>query len=135
MILGVRSLPSLLMSPHETGHFCYTEEIDGPSKDYRTRTEHNTHAIQPKAISAVDRSSSHGTSTTDQHEPLSVLQPGSPLDPVISFKIVLEPQSPTRSSSRLWCNNLECDGANRATVEARVRYYTDYCRQLGVVNP
>jgi len=27
---------------------------------------------------------------------------------------------------------LECDGANPATVQARVNYYTEYCRQLGV---
>lgn len=27
---------------------------------------------------------------------------------------------------------LECDGANPDTVNARVAYFTEYCRQLGV---
>ncbi|CAN6829554.1 unnamed protein product, partial [Brassica oleracea var. botrytis] len=124
---------------HETGHFCYIKEIDGPSKDY-----YNENATQcpcnptkgyfgrgPIQLSWNSNYRPAGTAITSLlNAPETVAN-----DPVISFKTVLDQQSPTCSSSRLWCNNLECDGANGATVKGRVRCYTEYCRRLDVVDP
>ncbi|CAN7061071.1 unnamed protein product, partial [Brassica oleracea var. botrytis] len=62
-------------------------------------------------------------------------------DPVISFKTALwywtnrvQPVISLGFGATIRAINdaLECDGANSATVQARVRYYTEYCRQLGV---
>ncbi|KAJ6433512.1 hypothetical protein OIU84_017241 [Salix udensis] len=72
---------------HETGHFCYIEEIDGPSKDYCDEGQHTVSMQCCQGFGATIRAINGA---------------------------------------------LECDGANPATVQARVGYYTDYCNQLGV---
>ncbi|KAH0884931.1 hypothetical protein HID58_061027, partial [Brassica napus] len=119
---------------HETG-----QEIDGPSKDYCD--ENGTQYSCNPTIGYFGRGPiqlswnfNYGPAGTaigfdGLNAPETVAN-----DPVIFFKTVLDQQR-TRSSSRLWCNNLECDGANRATIKGRVRCYTEYCRRLGVVDP
>ncbi|RVW34318.1 Endochitinase EP3 [Vitis vinifera] len=62
-------------------------------------------------------------------------------DPVVSFKTALwywvnfvQPVIGQGFGATIRAINgaLECDGANQATVNARVEYYTEYCNQLGV---
>ncbi|PIA65653.1 hypothetical protein AQUCO_00100867v1 [Aquilegia coerulea] len=133
---------------HETGHFCYIEEIDGPSKDYCD--ENNTqypcaagkgyYGRGPIQLSWNYNYGPAGRSIgfDGLNAPETVAN-----DPIISFKAALW----------FWMNNvhsiitsgqgfgptiraingaLECDGRNPDTVGARVGYYTTYCNQLGV---
>ncbi|KAF5194462.1 Endochitinase ep3 [Thalictrum thalictroides] len=133
---------------HETGHFCYIEEIDGPSKDYCD--ENNTqypcaagkgyYGRGPIQLSWNYNYGPAGRSIgfDGLNAPETVAN-----DPIISFKTALW----------FWMNNvhsiitsgqgfgptiraingaLECEGRNPDTVGARVRYYTTYCNQLGV---
>ncbi|KAL3635060.1 Endochitinase ep3 [Castilleja foliolosa] len=133
---------------HETGHMCYIEEINGASGDYcdKTNTQYPCNPNQryfgrgPIQLSWNFNYGSAGNSIGFD----GLNNPGIvATDPVISFKTALW----------FWMNNchnaivsgqgfgatiraingrLECDGANPNTVSARVRYYTDYCNQLGV---
>ncbi|KAJ0597848.1 putative chitinase [Helianthus annuus] len=131
---------------HETGHFCYIEEINGrsqnycdtgfpqypcnPSKRYYGRgplqlTWNYNYAQAGRAI-GFDGLGNPDIVATNR---------------VISF----------RSALWYWMNSvrpvigqgfgatiraingpLECNGRNTATVDSRVRYYTQYCNQLGV---
>ncbi|KAL6971752.1 Endochitinase ep3 [Sarracenia purpurea var. burkii] len=133
---------------HETGHFCYIEEIDGASKDYCDRTNTQYPCVAGKGyygrgpiqlswnFNYGPAGNSIGFDGLNNPETVAT-------DPVISFKTALW----------YWMNNvhsiiisgrgfgetiraingaLECDGANPATVSARVEYYTEYCNQLGV---
>ncbi|KAL5731492.1 chitinase [Ranunculus cassubicifolius] len=133
---------------HETGHFCYIEEINGASNDYcdRSNTQYPCVAGKgyygrgPLQISWNYNYGAAGRSIgfDGLKAPETVAR-----NPVISFKTALW----------FWMNNvhssitsgqgfgqtirpingdLECNGKNQATVSARVRYYTDYCNQLGV---
>ncbi|XP_024193020.1 endochitinase EP3 [Rosa chinensis] len=131
---------------HETGHFCYIEEIDGASKDYcdETNTEYPCNPNKgyygrgPIQLSWNYNYGPAGESIgfDGLNAPESVAN-----DPLIAFKTALW----------YWMNNvrpviaegfgetiraingaLECDGGNPATVQKRVDYYIDYCNQLGV---
>nr|XP_048323403.1 endochitinase EP3-like [Ziziphus jujuba var. spinosa] len=131
---------------HETGHFCYIEEIDGPSKDYcdETNTQYPCNPNKgyygrgPIQLSWNFNYGPAGQSIgfDGLNAPETVAS-----DPVISFKTALW----------YWMNNvrpvinqgfgatiraingaLECDGNNPATVQARIGYYREYCSQFGV---
>lgn len=133
---------------HACTDFCYIEEIDGPSKDYcdETNTQYpcapnkGYYGRGPIQLSWNFNYGPAGKSIgfDGLNNPEIVAE-----DPVVSFKTALW----------YWMNNvhsvitsgqgfgatiraingaLECDGANPATVTARVGYYTDYCDQLGV---
>ncbi|XP_043720238.1 endochitinase EP3-like [Telopea speciosissima] len=133
---------------HETGHFCYIEEIDGASKDYcdETSTEYPCAADKgyygrgPLQLSWNYNYGSAGKNIgfDGLNSPETVAN-----DVVISFKTALW----------YWMNNchsiitsgegfgptiraingaLECDGQNPATVQARAQYYTEYCDQFSV---
>ncbi|KAF8117372.1 hypothetical protein N665_0011s0090 [Sinapis alba] len=127
---------------HETRHFCYIEEIDGPSKDYcdENATQYPCNPTKGyfgcgpiQALMELQLRASRNRFDC-LNEPETVAN-----DPVISFKTALwywtnrvQPVLPQGFGATIRAINggLECGGANRATVEARVRYYTDYCRQL-----
>ncbi|KAL2459844.1 carrot EP3-3 chitinase [Forsythia ovata] len=133
---------------HETGHLCYIEEIDGPSKDYCD--EDNTqypcasgkgyYGRGPIQLSWNFNYGPAGNSIgfDGLNNPEIVAT-----DRVVSFRTALW----------YWMNNchdsiisgqgfgatiraingaLECDGANPSTVNARVGYYRDYCNELQV---
>ncbi|CAD5325796.1 unnamed protein product [Arabidopsis thaliana] len=131
---------------HETGHFCYIEEIDGASKDYcdENATQYPCNPNKgyygrgPIQLSWNFNYGPAGTAIgfDGLNAPETVAT-----DPVISFKTALwywtnrvQPVISQGFGATIRAINgaLECDGANTATVQARVRYYTDYCRQLGV---
>ncbi|KAJ8774821.1 hypothetical protein K2173_017267 [Erythroxylum novogranatense] len=131
---------------HETGHFCYIEEIDGPSKDYcdEGNTQYPCNPSKgyygrgPIQLSWNFNYGPAGESIgfDGLNSPETVAT-----DPVISFKTALW----------FWMNNvhpvlgqgfgvtiraingrLECDGAAPDRVRSRVEYYQEYCSQLGV---
>lgn len=133
---------------HETGHLCYIEEIDGPSRDYcdETNTEYpcapnkGYYGRGPIQLSWNFNYGPAGKAIgfDGLNNPETVAT-----DNVVSFKTGLW----------YWMNNchsliisgkgfgatiraingqLECDGANPNTVSARVEYYTHYCNQFGV---
>ncbi|KAI7726070.1 hypothetical protein M8C21_021771 [Ambrosia artemisiifolia] len=131
---------------HETGHFCYINEINGPSRDYcdETSTQYPCNPSKgyfgrgPIQLSWNFNYGPAGRSIgfDGLNNPEIVAT-----NPVISFRTALW----------YWMNNvhpvigqgfgatiraingaLECDGANPDTVTARVRYFTQYCNQLGV---
>ncbi|CAI9263802.1 unnamed protein product [Lactuca saligna] len=133
---------------HETGHFCYIEEINGPSRDYCD--ENNTqypcnpskgyYGRGPIQLSWNFNYGPAGRSIgfDGLNNPEIVAT-----DPLISFRTALwfwmnNVQSVLLSGQgfgatiRVINGQLECDGANPDTVSSRVRYYTDYCNQLGV---
>ncbi|KAB1202071.1 Endochitinase PR4 [Morella rubra] len=106
---------------HETGSFCYIEEINGASQNYCDSS--NTHGRNSIGFDGLN---SPGTVASD---------------PVISFKTALW----------FWMNNVhqvisqgfgatiraingavECNGGNSAAVQSRIQYYTQYCNQFGV---
>lgn len=131
---------------HETGHFCYTEEIDGPSKDYCDEDKTEWPCAPNKGYYGrgpiqLSWNYNYGPAGRDNgfdglNSPETVAN-----DPTVSFKTALW----------YWMNNvhgvinqgfgatiraingqLECDGANPSTVQTRVGYYTQYCSELGV---
>ncbi|CAM8976956.1 unnamed protein product [Rhodiola kirilowii] len=133
---------------HETGHFCYIEEINGPSGDYCD--ENNTqYPCNPNKqyFGRGPIQLSWNFNYGPAGESIGFDGLGAPEtvanDPLVSFKTALW----------FWMNNchtaitsgqgfgatiravngaLECDGGNPSTVQTRVRYFTEYCSQLGV---
>lgn len=133
---------------HETGHFCYIEEINGASRDYcdENNTQYPCAANKgyygrgPLQLSWNYNYGPAGNSIgfDGLNNPEIVAT-----DRVISFRTALwywmnrihsiitsgQGFGPT---IRAINGQLECDGANVDTVNARVEYYTEYCNQLGV---
>ncbi|KNA21640.1 hypothetical protein SOVF_041480 [Spinacia oleracea] len=132
---------------HETGHFCYIEEINGASGDYCD--ENNTQwPCNPNkqyfGRGPIQLSWNYNYGPAGQSIGFDGLNAPETVasDPVIAF----------RTAFWFWMNNvhsriisgqgfgstiraingMECDGGNTATVNARVGYYTQYCSQLGV---
>ncbi|KAL7176793.1 hypothetical protein ACSBR2_030191 [Camellia fascicularis] len=130
---------------HETGFFCNIEEIDGASKNYcdPSNTQYpcapnkNYYGRGPLQLSWNYNYGPAGQSIgfDGLNNPEIVAT-----DSVVSFKTALW----------FWMNNvhnvinsgfgatirainsIECNGNNPNAVNARVKYYTDYCNQLGV---
>ncbi|XP_042478097.1 endochitinase EP3-like [Macadamia integrifolia] len=133
---------------HETGHFCYIEEINGASHNYcdSSNTEYpcvsgkQYYGRGPLQLTWNYNYGAAGKSIgfDGLNSPETVAN-----DVVISFKTGLW----------FWMNNchsiitsgqgfgatikaingaVECNGGNTAAVQARVQYYKDYCNQFGV---
>ncbi|CAA0833299.1 homolog of carrot EP3-3 chitinase [Striga hermonthica] len=133
---------------HETGYMCYIEEINGTSRDYcdKTSTQYpctpgkGYYGRGPLQLSWNYNYGAAGDSINFKglEDPDIVAR-----DSVISFKTALW-------FWKLNCHDLitngkgfgatinaingklECNGANPATVASRVKYYLNYCKQLGV---
>ncbi|XP_047951476.1 endochitinase A-like [Salvia hispanica] len=130
---------------HETGHFCYTREINGgtfcassnmwpctPGQSYYGRgplqlTWNFNYGPAGRAIGF-----------DGLNNPDLVAR-----DPIISFKtalwfweknvhLLITSGQGFGATIRAISGNLECNGGNPATVTARVNYYTRYCSQIGV---
>ncbi|XP_024995905.1 endochitinase EP3-like [Cynara cardunculus var. scolymus] len=131
----------------ETGHFCYIEEINGRSSKYcdDTNTKYpcnprkSYHGRGPIQISWNYNYGAAGESLgfDGLNNPEIVAR-----DPVVSFKTALwywmenvhwDFASGNGFGATIRAiNAVECDGGNPNTVNSRVSYYTDYCKQLGV---
>ncbi|KAB1202581.1 Endochitinase PR4 [Morella rubra] len=131
---------------HETGSFCYIEEINGASQNYcdSSNTQYPCNPNQkyygrgPLQLTWNYNYGAAGNSIgfDGLNSPGTVAS-----DPVISFKTALW----------FWMNNVhqvisqgfgatiraingavECNGGNSAAVQSRIQYYTQYCNQFGV---
>ncbi|KAF0891787.1 hypothetical protein E2562_010971 [Oryza meyeriana var. granulata] len=131
---------------HETGHMCYIEEINGANGDYCDRNNKQWPCQPGKKYfgrGPLQISWNYNYGPAGQsigfdglRNPERVAQ-----DPIISFKTALwfwmnnvhqvMPQG-FGATIRAINGNLECNGKNPNTVNARVNYYKDYCRQFGV---
>ncbi|KAF8041568.1 hypothetical protein BT93_A0228 [Corymbia citriodora subsp. variegata] len=131
---------------HETGHFCYINEMDGASKDFcdETNTQYPCNPSKgyygrgPIQLSWNFNYGPAGESIgfDGLNSPDTVAT-----NPLISFKIALwywmnfvRPVINQGFGATIRAINgaLECDGGNPTTVQAWVQYYTEYCNQLGV---
>ncbi|CAH1439527.1 unnamed protein product [Lactuca virosa] len=128
---------------HETGHFCYIEEIN--KQEYCDRTR-NAYPCAPnkryygRGPLQITWNYNYGAAGSSIGSDLL----GNPdivaNDPMISFRTALW----------FWMTNVhsvvgqgfgatirkinggECNGGNAGQVSSRVAYYTDYCNQFGV---
>nr|DAD43477.1 TPA_asm: hypothetical protein HUJ06_001707 [Nelumbo nucifera] len=130
---------------HETGHFCYIEEIDGASKDYCDERNTQYPCVPGKGYygrGPIQISWNYNYGPAGQSIGFNGLNAPETVakDVVVSFK----------TAFWFWMNNVhsvmrqgfgatirainggECGGRNSGAVQARVRYYTDYCKKLGV---
>ncbi|WOL12623.1 hypothetical protein Cni_G21390 [Canna indica] len=133
---------------HETGHFCYIEEINGASHDYCDETVTAWPCVPGKDYFGrgplqLTWNFNYGPAGRDigfdgLGAPETVAN-----DVVISFKTALwfwmtnchslmTSGQGFGATIRAINGALECDGKNPGTVNARVGYYREYCRQFGV---
>ncbi|KAK4268017.1 hypothetical protein QN277_024724 [Acacia crassicarpa] len=131
---------------HETGHFCYIEEINGASQDYCDETVTQYPCTPNKGYfgrGPIQLSWNFNYGPAGEsigfdglNEPETVAN-----DAVVSFETALwywmQNVRPVLNQGfgatiRAINGQLECDGANPDTVQARVNYYTSYCSQLGI---
>ncbi|KAK8982411.1 hypothetical protein V6N11_046334 [Hibiscus sabdariffa] len=133
---------------HETGHFCYIEEIAGPTypnsqycdpsyTQYPCNPDKSYYGRGPLQLSWNYNYGPAGQNIgfDGLNSPETVAN-----DPVISFKTALwfwvnnveQVLSEGFGATIRAINSIECNGGNTAAVQARVGYYTDYCNQLGV---
>lgn len=131
---------------HETGHFCYIEEINGASHDYcdETNTQYpcnpnkNYFGRGPLQLTwNYNYGAAGGANNFDGlNSPETVAN-----DPVVSFKTALwfwmtnvRPVVTQGFGATIRAINgaIECNGGNSGAVQARIGYYTDYCNQFGV---
>ncbi|XP_059655015.1 endochitinase EP3-like [Cornus florida] len=133
---------------HETGNFCYIEEVDGASRDYcqETNTQYpctpnkSYYGRGPLQLSWNYNYGSAGRAIgfDGLNNPDIVAT-----DVVVSFKTALwfwmkNAHSAITSGQgfgatiRAINGALECNGANPSVVAAHVEYYIEYCNQLGV---
>ncbi|GMH27899.1 hypothetical protein Nepgr_029742 [Nepenthes gracilis] len=133
---------------HETEHFCYIEEINGTSKDYCDETNKEWPCKPGKGYygrGPIQLSWNYNYGPAGQSIGFDGLNCPEVVadDPVVSFKtafwywmknvhsIVISGQGFGATIRAI--NGLECDGGNSAAVNARVKYYTQYCDQIGVL--
>ncbi|KAL1191195.1 Endochitinase [Cardamine amara subsp. amara] len=130
---------------HETGHFCYIEEINGASHDFCQMSNTQYPCVPGKSY--------HGRGPVF----LSWNFNYGPCGQSLGLDLLRQPElvgsNPTvafRTGLWFWMNSvrpvlnqgfgatiraisgLECNGGNPSAVNARIRYYRDYCGQLGV---
>ncbi|GAB4830140.1 Endochitinase ep3 [Ancistrocladus abbreviatus] len=132
---------------HETGHFCYIEEIDGASKDYCDKTDTEWPCNPSKGYYGrgpiqLSWNFNYGPAGKDLgfdglNSPETVAN-----DPIISFKtafwywmkhvhsIIISGQGFGATIRAI--NGIECNGGNTPAVNNRVKYYKQYCDQIGV---
>ncbi|CAN6239016.1 unnamed protein product [Urochloa humidicola] len=131
---------------HETSYFCYINEIDGASMNYCDASD----AAWPCAPGQgyygrgpLQLSWNYNYGPAGKNIGFDGL--GNPgivaQDPVVSFKSalwfwmdnvhLLMPQG-FGATIRAINGGLECDGRNAAEMNARVRFYRQYCQELGV---
>ncbi|KAK3029641.1 hypothetical protein RJ639_037958 [Escallonia herrerae] len=131
---------------HETGHFCYKEEIGGPSKDYCDKKNTQYRCVQGKGYygrGPLQLSWNYNYGPAGQ----SIGFDGLNNPDIVASNVVVS----FKAALWFWMNNvhsvigqgfgatiraingqLECNGANPGSVTARVGYYRDFCNQLGV---
>ncbi|XP_026421284.1 endochitinase EP3-like [Papaver somniferum] len=132
---------------HETGHFCYKEEINGASKDYCDETNIQYPCVPGKGY--------HGRGPIQ----ISWNYNYGPAGKSIGFDGLNAPETVSsnaviafKTGFWFWMNNvhsiitsnkgfgatiraingMECKGGNTGAVQARIKYFREYCDKLGV---
>ncbi|CAA3017914.1 endochitinase EP3-like [Olea europaea subsp. europaea] len=129
-------------------HFCYIEEINGPSKDYCDESNKEYPCAQGKGYYGrgpiqLSWNFNYGPAGKSigfdgLNNPQIVAT-----NNVVSFKTglwfwmnhchdIITSGQGFGATIRAVNGDLECDGANPSTVNARVKYYREYCDKLGV---
>ncbi|XP_010526405.1 PREDICTED: basic endochitinase CHB4-like [Tarenaya hassleriana] len=131
---------------HETGHFCYIEEINGASRDYCDENNREFPCAPGKGYfgrGPIQLSWNYNYGACGRDLGLNLLaQPERVAqDPTIAFRTALwfwmrsvRPVLNQGFGATIRAINgaIECNGGNPGAVQARVRYYRDYCGRLGV---
>ncbi|KDP44262.1 hypothetical protein JCGZ_05729 [Jatropha curcas] len=131
---------------HETGHFCYIEEIDGASKDYCDESNKQYPCAQGKKYygrGPIQLTWNFNYGAAGQSLNFDGLNSPEIVanDPIMSFRTALwlwmDNVRPAISQGfgatiRAINGAIECNGGNPSSVQARVGYYNDYCNQFGV---
>lgn len=131
---------------HETGHFCYIEEIDGASKDYCDETNTQYPCAPGKQYfgrGPIQLTWNYNYGAAGQSLNFDGLNSPETVanDAVVSFKTALwfwkinvRPVLSQGFGATIRAINgaIECNGGAPDAVQARIRYYTDYCNQFGV---
>ncbi|GAU21979.1 hypothetical protein TSUD_111190 [Trifolium subterraneum] len=130
---------------HETGHFCYIEEINGASKDYCDETKTQYPCAANKGYygrGPIQLSWNYNYGPAGQDNGFDGLKSPETVanNPTVSFKTALwywmknvhSVVNQGFGATIRAINSMECGGGNSAAVQARVKYYTQYCSQLGV---
>ncbi|XP_059073920.1 chitinase 6-like [Cryptomeria japonica] len=135
---------------HETGSFCFIEEIDGAQQNYCDETNTQYPCVAGKGYFGrgaiqLTWNFNYGLAGEDigfdgVNEPEKVAQ-----DPTISFKTAVwfwmknsNAHSAITSGEGFGATiqavngPIECNGGNPATVNKRVTFYKRYCQKLGV---
>ncbi|KAL8482838.1 hypothetical protein ACS0TY_025759 [Phlomoides rotata] len=135
---------------HETGHMCFIEEINGPSKaanycdkqdrQYPCKPGKGYYGRGPVQLSWNFNYGEAGQSIgfDGLNNPEIVAR-----DRVVSFKTafwfwmnqchgIMTSGRGFGATIRAINGPIECDGGSPSSVSARVKYYRDYCNQLGV---
>ncbi|KAH7670905.1 chitinase protein [Dioscorea alata] len=138
----------LAHATHETGHFCYIEEINGANNNYCQASQEYPCNPDKKYFGRGPLQLSWNYNYIPCGQAIGFDGLNSPEtvanDNVISFKTALwfwdtrgVHQAITSGQGfgatiRIINGGLECDGNNPDQMNARVGYYQDYCNQLGV---
>nr|XP_023887071.1 endochitinase EP3-like [Quercus suber]POE67781.1 endochitinase ep3 [Quercus suber] len=131
---------------HETGHFCYIEEINGASQDYcdESNTQYPCNANKKyfgRGPLQLTWNYNYGAAGTSIGIDLLNSPETVATDVTVSFKTALwfwmtnvRPVVSQGFGATIRAINgaIECNGGNSGAVQARVQYYTQYCNQLGV---
>ncbi|KAL4632148.1 hypothetical protein ACB092_04G031100 [Castanea dentata] len=131
---------------HETGHFCYIEEINGASQDHcdETNTQYPCNPNKKyfgRGPLQLTWNYNYGAAGTSIGIDLLNSPETVATDVTVSFKTALwfwmtnvRPVVSQGFGATIRAINgaIECNGGNPSTVQARVQYYTQYCNQLGV---
>jgi chitinase len=131
---------------HETGHFCYINEINGASRDYCDEQNTQYPCSAGKGYfgrGPIQLSWNYNYGPAGKAIGFDGLNNPEAVgnNAVISFKTAVwywvsfvQSQMSQGFGATIRAINgpLECDGKNPATVQKRVEYYKDYCNQLGV---
>ncbi|KAB1213074.1 Chitinase 4 [Morella rubra] len=129
---------------HETGSFCYIEEINGASHNYcdASNTQYPCNPSQQyygRGPLQLTWNYNYGAAGNiigfdGLNSPETMAT-----DPLISFKTTLwfwmnnVPQVVSQGSAIRAINGaVECNGGNFAAVQSRIQYYTQYWNQFGV---
>nr|BAC43319.1 putative endochitinase [Arabidopsis thaliana] len=118
---------------HETGHFCYIEEI---KKRSRGRCDENVEQRPCPSQSKGHSGRGHQSLGLDllRQPELVGSNPTVAFRKGLSFWInsVRPVLNQGFGATIRAINGMECNGGNSGAVKARIGYYRDYCRQLGV---
>lgn len=133
---------------HETGNFCYIEEVNGTSKDYCEERNTQYPCVAGKGYYGRGPLQLRGNvnyGAAGQNISFDGLKNPEIVatDNLVSFKAslwywmsnfhnIINSNQGFGATIRAINGALECDGQNLATVTARVNYYKAYCNQLGV---